>query len=311
MKKILMLLVIAMMACMAANAQKYEKVPRKWDTWLGASIGITHSFAENATSDEFFHNYPGLEGQLGTFFNRFVGARLSLGFNPQLARPGEAQRVGDPDKYDTFYRFYVLSGYADLMLDLTNIFARRKYRPTFDILLFAGGGGLECFHYDLKVRDWEYYPVDYYDKTRWGAHAGLMASYRFSPHWDFTVESSYNIAPSDYDGVKGHVYLSGYLKAHAGFVYHIYESKTHNVRLTTDVNSGWTPSYTEKDRKDAKALQHKRLEDARKQSAKRRAQHAKIVKERNEKAEKARREAEKTKAKKAKARQAARLYNEQ
>jgi len=310
MKKIYLLLV-AMLA-MTANAQKQnEDAPKRLDWWLGASVGVTHSFAENATSDDFFHNYPGGEMQLGSFFNRCLGMRLSMGINPQLARPGQAQREGDPDKYDTHYNFNVMTAYLDGLVDLTTIFSRKNTRPTFDVLMFVGGGMLESFHFDHeKVQDWEYYPVDYYDKFRWGAHAGLMASYRFSPHWDFTLESSYNIAPSDYDGVKGNVYLSGYMKLHAGLVYHFYERGSQHVRLSTDEHEGWTPSYTEKDREIARVAQQKRLETARKQTAKRRAEHNKMVNHRNEEAMKARKEAKKAKAKEEKKRREKKLYNE-
>lgn len=312
MKKILMLLVVVMTTVMAAMGQKFgDQTPRQLDWWLGASVGITHSFAENATSDEFFHNYPGVEMQLGTFFNRYLGARLSMGMNPQMARPGAAQREGDPETYDKNYHFNVLTGYVDGLVDLTTLFTRKKYRPTFDLLLFAGGGVLEAFHYDWEmVQDWEYYPVDTHDKTRWGAHAGLMASYRFSPHWDLTLESSYNITPSDYDGVKGMVYLSGYMKTHAGLVYHFYERGSNKVRLSTEEHEGWTPSYTAKDREKARELQHKRLEQARKETAKRRAERTELAKKRAKQVEKAQKDAVKYKKKQAKAKAEARLYNE-
>ena len=314
MKRILTLLLATLLAGTSLWARRYQDEwddeHRRLDWWLGASVGVTHSLAENATSNDMFKNYPGFDMQVGTFFSRNVGMRLSLGLNPQLARPGEAQRLGDPDKYDN-YRFQVLTGYLDVMLDLTTLFVpQKRHRPTFDILLYVGGGGLEAFHYDKKVADWEYYPVDYWDKVYWGAHAGLMASYRFSPHWDWMIEGSYNVTDSKYDGVDSKVALSGYVKLHTGLVYHFFNRQSSNVRLTTDDDPGWMPGYTYDDRQRVKKFQHKQLERARKANAKRRADRAKEFQKRNEAAKKANDKLHKQKAKQAAATEEMRLYNE-
>lgn len=298
---------------MLLSAQEWgtAEAPHRLDWWYGASVGVTHSLAENATSNDFMKNYPGVDMQLGTFFSRSFGARLSWGLNPQLGRPGEAQRRGDPEKYDTHYRFNVLTGYIDGLVDLTTLFSqRKKYRPTFDVLFFLGGGVLESFDFDKKVLDWEYYPVDYFDKVSWAAHAGLMTSYRFSPHWDWTLEGSYNITKSDYDGVAGHVYLSGYVKLHTGLVYHFYQRGTDKVRLSTDDTSGWTPSYTEKDREKARQAEYKRIAEARKANEKRRAQKEREAFKRAEQVREANERIRKEKERRAEAKAEAELYHE-
>ena len=147
----LSLLLIIFSIFTAASAQEEGgRALRKNDWWIGTSIGVTHCLAENATSQDFMKNYPGMELQVGTFVSRVLGFRLSMGLNPQLGRPGEAQREGDPELYDTHYRFNVLNAYVDGMIDLTTLFTskRKQYRPTFDRTMFVGGGLLETFHFD-------------------------------------------------------------------------------------------------------------------------------------------------------------------
>lgn len=284
---------------------------KRLDWWIGGSLGVTHSLGENAQGDDFTKNIPGVDFQLGTYFTQVFGLRLSTGLNPQFGTPGQAQREGDPETYQP-YRFYALTGYVDAILDLTRLFQpRKKYRPTFSVLMYAGGGGLEAFHYDLKVMDWEYYPVDYYDKTCWAAHAGLMTSYRLSPHWDMTLEGSYNITEDRYDGVKsGKMPFSGYLKLHAGMAYHFYERSSGKIRLTTDEEIGWQPSYTRKDREKVLKEQHKKFERARKETAKRRAERDKELQKRNKEAQKANERIRKAKAQRAKLMEEELLYNE-
>lgn len=310
----LSLLLILLVCLTEALAQKdNERALRKNDWWIGTSIGVTHSLAENATSDDFIKNYPGGELQLGTFVSRVFGFRLSMGINPQLGRPGRAQREGDPETYDTHYRFNVLTAYLDGMVDLTTLFTskRKKYRPTFDVSLFVGGGMLEAFHFDHeKVADWVYYPVDPWDKTCWGAHAGLLASYRLSPHWDWMLEGSYNITESRYDGVDSGVALSGYVKVHTGWVYHFNDRTSKQVKLRNELDDSWQPSYTQKDRQRVAKERQERLAKARKANEKRRAARAAELKKKNEAAKKANKRMRDEKAERDKKKAEAKLYNE-
>lgn len=310
----LSLLLILLVCFTEALAQKdNERALRKNDWWIGTSIGVTHSLAENATSDDFIKNYPGGELQLGTFVSRVFGFRLSMGINPQLGRPGRAQRDGDPETYDTHYRFNVLTAYLDGMVDLTTLFTskRKKYRPTFDMSLFVGGGMLEAFHFDHeKVADWVYYPVDPWDKTCWGAHAGLLASYRLSPHWDWMLEGSYNITESRYDGVDSGVALSGYVKVHTGWVYHFNDRTSKQVKLRNELDDSWQPSYTQKDRQRVAKERQERLAKARKANEKRRAARAAELKKKNEAAKKANKRMHEEKAERDKKKAEAKLYNE-
>lgn len=315
-KRLGALILLLVMGVMPLSAQKAEHQDewgngkKRLDWWIGASLGVTHSLSENATSKDMFHNYPGVDLQVGTYFTRSFGMRVSMALNQQMGRPGRAQREGDPETY-TNYRYQVLTGYLDAIIDLTTLFQpRKKYRPTFNMLMYVGGGGLESFDFDLKVMDWEYYPVNYFDKKYWAAHAGLMASYRFSPHWDWMLEGSYSVTDDRYDGVDSRVALSGFVKFHTGLVYHFYDRTQKNTRLTTQDHEGWEPSYTAKDREKVLQQQRKRLEKARKETAKRRAQHRKEVERHNKAARKANEQIRKEKQRRARQEAQARLYNE-
>ncbi len=322
-KKLFLCLLLAWLPCAMLLAQERERSMRKSDWWIGISAGVTHSLGENATSDDFIKNYPGGELQLGTFVNRALGFRLSLGMNPQFGRPGKAQREGDPEKYDKHYRFNVLTGFGDVLVDLTTLFQpRKKYRPTFDVMMFVGGGGLEAFHFDHElVADWEYYPVNAWDKTCWAAHAGLLVSYRIKPSWDWVLEGSYTITDDRYDGVESRVATSGFVKLHTGFVYHFHQrawnrpgannNMSKNRRqLVTDDDNVWEPSYTDKDRQQVAKERAKTLERAQKENAKRRANRQKDLIKKNKEAKKALKKIQKEKEKRIKERKEALLYNE-
>lgn len=321
-KKSIIFLLLTWVSCLMVVGQEKERSMRKNDWFIGLSAGVTHSLAENATSNDFLKNYPGGELQLGTFVNRALGFRMSLGLNPQHARPGQAQREGDPETYDTHYNFNVLTGFGDLMIDLTTLFTpRRKYRPSFDMVMFVGGGMLESFHFDHeKVKDWEYYPVDAWDKTCWAAHAGLIATYRISPSWDWVLEGSYTLTDGRYDGVESNVATSGFVKLHTGFAYHFHQRQwnrpgskyknTNRIKLSTDESDAWEPSYTEKDRQRVAKEREQKLKKAQKENEKRRANREKELKKRAKEQQKLQEQMKKDKEQRAKDLKEKRLYNE-
>lgn len=290
MRQLSLLLIFLVFVTGALAQQDNERALRKNDWWIGSSIGVTHSLAENATGNDFLKNYPGGEFQIGTFLSRDFGLRLSMGLNPQSGRPGQAQREGDPETYNTHYHFNVLTGYVDGLVDLTTIFTdkRKKYRPSFDMILFVGAGGLESFHFEHeKVADWIYYPVDPWDKFCWAAHVGLMASYRIGKHWDWTLEGSYNFTESRYDGVESGVALGVYAKLHTGWVYHFNDRTSKVVRLRSEDDGSWQAGYTRRDRERVVRAQTKRIEQSRKAAAKLRAAQRKEQERRVEAARKA------------------------
>ena len=290
----------------------YSYLPKRLDWWIGASIGTTWSFADNAASGNIGKNIPSLDIQIGTFFTKSFGARVGGTMGPQTGKADAAVVEFDAEKYDTYYRFYTMHAYADAILDLTTLFgSKRRYRPTFDVMVFAGPGLIEAMHFDMKLKDWNEYPVDYQDKTCWVFHAGLMTAYRFSSHWDWTMEVSYNMTESRYDGVEESSSMSGFMKLHTGFTYHFYNrNDKQRVRLSTDMESDWAPRYTQEDRERVRKEQRERIEKARKESQKQRATKSEKIRKHNEEVKKANEQFRKDKEKRAKDREEARRYNE-
>ncbi|MBR3541685.1 MAG: hypothetical protein IKO08_09530, partial [Bacteroidales bacterium] len=139
----------------------------------------------------------------------------------------------------------------------------------------------------------------------------LMTAYRFSSHWDWTFEASYNVTESRYDGVEEKTSASGFLKLHTGFVYHIYDRRDKNrFRLTTDIDSEWAPRYTEKDREKILKEERERIEKARKEMAKQRESKSERIRKHNEEVKKANERIRKSKEKRAKEWEEKNKYNE-
>lgn len=316
MMKYLFICLFVVLSTVSSFGQQEEwgtiDVPKRMDWWIGASVGTTVSFADNAPSHNFRKNFPSLDIQLGTFFTRAFGVRFGGSVAPQTGEADASVKELNPEKYGSSYRFYLMHAYADGMLDLTTLFApRRKYRPKVDVIVFAGPALIEALHFDMKLKEWDEYPVDYQDKTCWSFHAGLMTAYRFSSHWDWTLEASYNITESRYDGVEEKASASGFLKLHTGFVYHIYDRRDKNrYRLTTDIDSEWAPRYTEKDREKVLQEERERIKKARKEMDKRRAPKNERIRQHNEDVRKANERIRKSKEKRAKEWEEKKLYNE-
>lgn len=316
MKKLLIILCSSLMSCLASFGQKEEwgtiDVPTRMDWWISASAGSTLSFADNAPSNNFVKNFPSIDVQLGTFFSRAFGVRFGASVARQSGEADDAARSLNPEKYDTYYHFYLMHAYADGVLDITTLLApRRKYRPKFDVMVFAGPALVEAVHFDMKLKDWFDYPVDYHDKTCWSFHAGLMTAYRLTSHWDWSLEASYNMIESRYDGVEENASLSGFLKFHTGLVYHIYDRRDRNrYRLTTDIDSDWAPRYTEKDREKIRQEERQRIQKARKELEKRRATKSERIRQHNEDVKKANEQIRKRKENRAKEWEEREKYNE-
>ena len=316
MMKYLFICLFVALSCVSSFGQQEEwgtiDVPTRMDWWIGASAGSTLSFSDNAPGNNFFKNIPSLDIQLGTFFTRAFGVRFGASVARQSGEADAAAKSLDPGKYGSYYRFYLMHAYADGVLDLTTLFApRRKYRPKVDVMVFAGPALIEAVHFDMKLKDWDVYPVDYNDKTCWSFHAGLTIAYRFSSHWDWSLEASYNMIESRYDGVEENASLSGFLKFHTGLVYHIYDRRDRNrYRLTTDIDSDWAPRYTERDREKIRKEERERIAKARKETEKRRATKSERIRKHNEEVKKANEQIRKSKEKRAKEWEEKKLYNE-
>jgi len=316
MKRILLSLSFVMMFVMTSLGQtseyQFRSAPKRLDWWIGGTLGSTLSFAENAASKNFSKNFPSIDVQGGAFFTRSLGARIVAGVSAQTGQAPDEFVQLNPAKYDTYYRFFLMSLNADAVLNLSTLFiSPHKRRPRFEVMLFGGAGLIEAMHFDMKLKEWSEYPVDYQDKTCWTARAGLIGSMRLSPYWDWNIECSYNMTDNRYDGVEENTSPSGFMKFQTGFVYHLHNRSSRTFRLTTSLDSDWAPKYNIKDRDKKRKEELKRIEKARKESAKQRKAKSKEIKKHNEEVKKANERFKKEREKRAEAREEAKLYNEQ
>jgi len=315
MKKSILIITVLLMSCLTSFAQYehigFRGVQRRLDWWLAGSAGTTVSLAENAASNNFVKNFPAVDFQIGTYFTRTFGMRMVGGFTPQTGQAPDELIQLYPEKYDTYYRFYMLSLSADAVINLTSLFKYyRNHRSYFGIMLFAGPGMVEALHFDMKLKDWNDYPVDYQDKTCWTGRVGLLATVRMSSHWDWMLEGSYNMIENRYDGVEEKSAPSGFVKLQTGVVYHIHDRSSRMIRLSTANDMDWAPRYTDKEREKVRQEERERIEKARKETAKRRADKNKEIKKHNEEVKKKNEELRKAKKKREDKWEEAKLYNE-
>ncbi len=314
MKKILLVLSLVVVSSAASFGQESEwhyTAPKRMDWWIGGTVGTTLSFAENAASNNFARNFPSIDVQGGVFFTRSFGARLVGGLSTQTGQAIQEFIDLYPEKYNTYYRFFLLSLNADAVVNLSTLFfSPHQRRPKLEVMVFGGGGLVEGMHYDMKLKDWTEYPIDYQDKTLWTFRAGLMTSCRLSAHWDWTLETSYNMIENRYDGIEEKSSPSGFMKFQTGFVYHLHNRSSRMYRLTTSLDSDWAPKYSEKEREKARSDEQKRIERARKESAKQRREKSREIKRHNEDVKKTNERFKKDREKRAKEMEEARLYNE-
>lgn len=315
MKKILFVISFVLLLCEMSLGQetswRFRTAPNRLDWWIGGTLGSTLSFADNAAGNNFKMNFPSVDIQGGTFFTRSLGARLVGGLSTQTGQADDETIKLYPEKYDTHYRFFLLTLNADAMVNLSTLFLSPNHRrPKIEVMVFAGGGVVESFHFDTKLKDWNEYPIDYLDKTVWTARAGLMGTVRISPHWDWAIETSYNLIGNRYDGVNEKSAPSGFMKFQTGFIYHLYNRNSRMVKLPTQLDSDWAPKYNEKDREKVRKEERERIEKARKEYAKQSKEKAKKIEKHNEEVKEKNKQFKKDKEKRAKQWEEAKLYNE-
>lgn len=226
---------MAMCMAVAVHAQ---------DWYLGGNISWSHSMSENMLSTDFiFGEIPGVNINVGDNFTRFGGMRMSLGFNPQVGRPGMAQSDALPDIFKR-YHFNTASAYLDGVINLTEIILPRNIYRTASLSAIIGVGTVYNWGLDSRVQaeEWmSYYPVDYYrgdddklialnafNKFYPVVHIGGVGVLKLSKTIDFSMEAKYTIISDKYNGVLHGGPCDGFLDFNVGIVY--YFGKKHRER---------------------------------------------------------------------------------
>jgi len=224
--------VIALFLSIVAQAQQ------EW--YIGGNISWSHSMSENMMSKDFIANeIPGANISIGNDFSRFGGIRLSLGFNPQIGRPGRAHVEANPDTFK-IYRFHTATAYVDGLFNLTEmIFSSNVYR-TANLYALVGVGVLYNWGLDDRVNSemWrQFYPVNYdadgnslnaFNKFYPALRLGGVGVIKVSKSIDLSIEAKYSIISDRYNGVLHGGNCDGYVDFNIGVVWYL--GKKHRER---------------------------------------------------------------------------------
>lgn len=187
------------------------------DVYVSANISRSISTSENMRPIDIFYGYPGINFSIGNNFNRYWGVRASAGFNPQSGYPAKLIRETFPSI--SRYHFLTVSGYADVMVNLTELFLEKDLYRTDALYLVLGGGAIRTGKFSSKVHEKEYehyYPV--YTAGRWFGvgRVGLAASLKLTNSLDLGLEGKYNFVSDEYNGVKHGGKLDGFVDINVG-----------------------------------------------------------------------------------------------
>lgn len=188
------------------------------DFYVGANISKTFSMSENMRANGLYQGYPGINVNIGDNFTRVFGMRLSLGANPQFGYAGKMLIDAFPKEFKR-YDFLTLSGYADIVLNLTELFLAPDHYRTDALYFVLGGGALKVSNFSDNVHGeyWnKYYPVDTKGGLYGVAHLGFGTNLKLSGKADFNLELKYNFVADKYNGVSYGGKYDGYIDLNIG-----------------------------------------------------------------------------------------------
>jgi len=195
------------------------------DWYASVNLSRSVSTSENMKPLDIFVGYPGINFSVGNNFNRFWGLRLSAGFNPQQGRASSSHEDTFPDDMGNGYKFLSVTGYADAMINLTELFLEPQLYRTDALYLVVGAGAIRTGKFSKKLHsgdkenpnNWEkYYPVRTNGRLLPVARIGLAGSLMLTRSLDLGAEIKYNFVSDEYNGVKHGGPLDGYVDVNIG-----------------------------------------------------------------------------------------------
>lgn len=212
----------------------------KDDLFFGVSAGFNGAWGENIRftpfSDYLKSQRFGVMISAGKYFTPVIGVRGSLGYYRQCGRAEKEPREVYPDYYgDGFYDFRNLNGYADVLVDMKNLFSSRHEDDRFRLTSLFGIGFNTTFGFDeTKVERFAAPPAPYIIRDKadlyFAIRAGLMLTYRLSDKFDLDFEVQMNATDDRYNGVNHDRIYDGYLATMIGVRYKINRT-LHSKRL--------------------------------------------------------------------------------
>lgn len=242
MKKIFTLMMMAMLMASPVMAQeevdpstiteqsvtglRHYKFGDNW--YISAFFGGNFAMSENTRFQSFKKNVgPDWGLAIGKWLNPAIGLRAKVDYIIQSGRANKEAVAAYPNIYtnEGKYRFRMITGYGDLMLNLNNILGQYRESTRFNVYAFMGVGFARNFKFDKHIEQWSKmpnggYPVSTHTRSFLSGHIGLGTAIQLSQALDFNLEASVTATNDKYNGIQYDVLYDGYATLQAGLTYH-------------------------------------------------------------------------------------------
>ncbi len=168
--------------------------------YWGMTVGTSYSMSEYARKQPFFTMLgPTVDFEFGKHFNKWFAPRVMLGYH--MHRTSNPQELIQYFPNAKSYGFSTASGYLDARINLDYFFAGYNPEEKHQFWVFGGVGGMLCFGYSSRVKEWtEYYPIDTKTKLVPAWRVGLEWLWKVSRSTSFVVRGLYATTSSKFDG---------------------------------------------------------------------------------------------------------------
>ena len=192
------------------NSRVMKKTLFKDNWFIGFHLGGVYNWGSNYKHASVLRSIRPIGGlSLGKWISPYVGFRVQVTL---------AQNRGTTALH-THPTWMAGAAYGDAMFNLSNLFGSFKENRNFNFYGLLGLGGERTFNYDglpvpnpipgrILIRDWYL-----------AGRLGVMAMFRLSEVWDFSVEATNSWLNNAYDGTYGTNTTDRHVNLMAGFVY--------------------------------------------------------------------------------------------
>ena len=192
------------------NSRVMNKTLFKDNWFFGIHAGAVYNWGTNASKSSVM-------SQLRPVFGLSVGKRVSpyMGFRAQVMFANNRGTL-DNNEHQTWN---ALQGYGDVLFDFTNLLMNFRENRRFNFIGMIGIGGEHTFSYKKIDQDYVGARIKVADGYL-GLRLGLMARFKLSKVWDFTMETTNTWLNDAYDGLLGKNSYDRHFNLMAGLVYH-------------------------------------------------------------------------------------------
>lgn len=195
----------------ANNARMLNKTKFSDNWFFGMHVGSFYSWGDNSSDAGFFGQFrPAAALSIGKWLHPAGGLRIQAAYGNNKGNTPDGKS----------YTWHTAAGYLDGMFNLSNIFSRYNENRKFDFIFMIGAGLEHTFHFEIN--NWNSGSNKVYStlgETFVSLRAGLMAKWRISEKWDFSIEAVNNWLDDSYDGQVVKNNYDGHVNILAGLTY--------------------------------------------------------------------------------------------